>query len=48
MGLLKRTIPSAIAFVMGLLFFLQYYIPHPSSEKASSYLLSWLMVLVGV
>lgn len=48
MGLLKRTIPSAIAFAMGLLFFLQYFIPHPSSEKASSYLLSWLLVLVGV
>lgn len=31
---LKRQLPLAITFVMGVAFALQYYIPHPASEEA--------------
>lgn len=43
----KRTLPLIITAVMGVGFALQYYIPHPSSEKALMEVSNWLQIIGG-
>ncbi|MBM4079707.1 MAG: hypothetical protein FJ278_08405 [Planctomycetes bacterium] len=43
----KRTIPLAIAFVMGVLMALQYYVPHAQSQKFLEKMTQWDKVIAG-
>ena len=44
---LKRQLPLAITFVTGVVFALQYYIPHPVSEEAITHVSDWMKVISG-
>jgi hypothetical protein len=44
---LKRQLPLAITFVMGVAFALQYYIPHPVSEDAITNASKWMQIISG-
>lgn len=44
---LKRQLPLAITFVMGMAFALQYYIPHPVSEEAITKVSDWMKIISG-
>ena len=44
---LKRQLPLAITFVMGIAFALQYYIPHPVSEDAITNVSKWMQIISG-
>lgn len=44
----KRTFPLLVAFGMGTAFCLQYFIPHPLSDKASEHASNWINIVVGV
>ena len=44
---LKRQLPLAITFVMGVAFALQYYIPHPVSEEAITKVSDWMKIISG-
>jgi len=44
---LRQYVPMAIAFVMGIIFALQYYVPHPASEKLLTTVNDWLIVVGG-
>ena len=44
---LKRQLPLAITFVMGIGFALQYYIPHPVSEDAITNVSKWMQIISG-
>lgn len=44
---LKRQLPLAITFVMGVGFTLQYYIPHPVSEDAITNVSKWMQIISG-
>jgi hypothetical protein len=44
---LKRQLPLAITFIMGVAFALQYYIPHPVSEDAIAHLSKWMQIISG-
>lgn len=43
----KRTFPLMIAFVLGLTFTLQYYIPHPASEALLAEASVWNQIIAG-
>ena len=43
----KRTFPLFIAFVLGLTFTLQYYIPHPASEALLTEASVWNQIITG-
>lgn len=43
----KRTFPLFIAFVLGLTFTLQYYIPHPASEALLTEASVWNQIIAG-
>ncbi|RME71180.1 MAG: hypothetical protein D6776_10600 [Planctomycetota bacterium] len=45
--LLKRTIPVAIAFVVGLWFAIQYYVPTSFSERSLTWASNWAKILLG-
>jgi hypothetical protein len=45
--LLKRTIPVAIAFVIGLWFALQYYVPTSFSGQTLTWASNWVKILLG-
>ncbi len=45
---LKRTVPIAIAFTIGLWFWLQYYVPSSFSDWTLTKASSWLKILVGI
>lgn len=47
MTFLKRTVPLAIAFILGVGFFLQFFIPHPWSGKALLWVGVWVNVIAG-
>ncbi len=47
MTFLKRTVPLAIAFILGIGFFLQFFIPHPWSGKALLWVGVWVNVIAG-
>lgn len=42
---LKRTVPLAIAFLSGILLLIQYFVPHPWSEKFLQYTSDWQVTL---
>ncbi|TLY45064.1 MAG: hypothetical protein E6K59_05260 [Nitrospirae bacterium] len=44
---LKRQLPLAITFVMGVTFAFQYYIPHPVSEEAITNVSKWMQIISG-
>src|SRR5207244_12943287 len=44
---LKRQLPLAITFVMGVMFAFQYYIPHPVSEEAITTVSKWMQLISG-
>ncbi len=44
---LKRQLPLAITFIMGIAFALQYYIPHPISEEAITNVSKWMQIIGG-
>jgi hypothetical protein len=44
---LKRQLPLAITFIMGVTFALQYYIPHPVSEEAITSVSKWMQIISG-
>lgn len=48
MVFLKRTIPLILVFCMGVTFCLQYFIPHPSSDKANEQVSNWISIVVGI
>ncbi|HLB02920.1 MAG TPA: hypothetical protein VJM77_07300 [Nitrospiria bacterium] len=43
----KRQFPLFIAFVMGVVFIFQYYIPHPYSEGMLTEVSEWLRIISG-
>jgi len=43
----KRQFPLFIAFVMGVVFIFQYYIPHPYSEGMLTEVSEWLRIITG-
>lgn len=43
----KRQLPLVITFVMGVVFTLQYYIPHPVSEEAITNVAKWMQIISG-
>ncbi|MBM4053928.1 MAG: hypothetical protein FJ264_04475 [Planctomycetes bacterium] len=47
MNLLKRTIPLIIAFVMGLLMAMQYYVPHRLSQNLLEVVTRWDRIIAG-
>jgi hypothetical protein len=44
---LRRQLPLLITFVTGLLFAVQYYVPHPDSEKLLTNVTKWLQIIGG-
>ncbi|RKY74788.1 MAG: hypothetical protein DRQ14_00870 [Candidatus Latescibacterota bacterium] len=44
---LRQYVPMAIAFVMGVVFAVQYYVPHPASEELLTTVNDWLIVVSG-
>jgi hypothetical protein len=44
---LKRQLPLAITFFMGVAFAVQYYIPHPVSEEAITKVSDWMKIISG-
>src|SRR5207247_9251822 len=44
---LKRQLPLAVTFVMGVTFAFQYYIPHPVSEEAITTVSKWMQIISG-
>lgn len=45
---LKRTLPIAIAFAVGLWFALQYFVPVAWSDKTLDYVSNWVKIISGV
>lgn len=43
----KRSLPLAITFVTGVLFAVQYYVPHPASEALLSEASVWSQIIAG-
>ncbi len=44
---LRRTLPLIITFLFGVVFAIQYYIPHPASEAALTEVSVWLRIILG-
>lgn len=47
MNFLKRTIPLFIAFIMGILMALQYYVPHKLSQNLLEVVTRWDRIIAG-
>ena len=45
MTFLRRQVPLLITFVMGVVFAIQYYVPHPVSEEALTTVNKWLQII---
>jgi uncharacterized membrane protein YozB (DUF420 family) len=43
----RRQLPLAITLIMGIVFALQYYIPHPVSEETITHLSKWMQIISG-
>ena len=43
----KRTIPLIIAFILGIVMFFQYYIPHSASEEVLTKVNEWGMIIAA-
>ena len=44
---LKRTVPVAICFLAGIVFVLQYFVPHQASQDLLTRVNDWLIIIVG-
>jgi hypothetical protein len=44
---LRRQLPLLITFVMGVVFAMQYYVPHPTSEQLLTTVNKWLQIIGG-
>lgn len=44
---MKRKIPLAICFIMGIAMIVQFFIPHPASLEFSSVIYKWIIVLMA-
>ncbi|MBI4530807.1 MAG: hypothetical protein HY709_04725, partial [Candidatus Latescibacteria bacterium] len=44
---LKRQFPLIIAFIVGVAFAVQYYIPHKASEDLFTLITDWMIVVSG-
>jgi hypothetical protein len=44
---MKRKIPLAICFIMGITMIVQYFIPHPLSSEFGSTINKWIIVLIA-
>jgi hypothetical protein len=44
---LRRQLPLLITFVMGIVFAVQYYVPHPVSEELLTTVNKWLQIIGG-
>lgn len=44
---LKRQLPLIITFVMGAVFAVQYYVPHPVSEELITNFSKWMQIISG-
>jgi hypothetical protein len=47
MNFFRRQLPLLITFVTGLLFAVQYYVPHPRSEDLLTGVSKWLQIISG-
>ena len=47
MNFFRRRLPLLITFVTGVLFALQYYVPHPASEAMLTSVTKWLQIIGG-
>ena len=47
MSLLKRQLPVLLCFLTGLVFFLQYYVPHPYSQSLLTEATVWVAIVGG-
>ncbi len=45
MTFLRRQFPLVITFITGVLFTLQYYVPHPASEKLLTEGSFWIQII---
>jgi hypothetical protein len=45
--LFKRRVPLTLCLLVGVLFFFQYYVPHPWSQKALTDFNNWILVATG-
>lgn len=43
----KRSLPVAITFITGLIFTVQYYVPHPASETLLAEVSVWSQIIAG-
>jgi hypothetical protein len=43
----KRSLPVLITFVLGIMFALQYYVPHPASEALLTEVSVWNQIIAG-
>jgi hypothetical protein len=43
----QRTLPVVITFLLGVIFALQYYVPHPASEALLSEVSVWNQIIAG-
>jgi len=44
----KRQLPLVLAFIMGVLFIIQFFIPHQWSQDMLVWVNKWIMIIVGV
>lgn len=45
---MKTTAPILFGFVVGLVMFLQYFIPHPTMQRLNGLVLDWKQVVIGM
>lgn len=48
MDFLKRRVPLILVFVMGVMFIVQYFVPHEWSQDALTWVSKWISVIGGV
>ncbi|MDI6787843.1 MAG: hypothetical protein QME51_05685, partial [Planctomycetota bacterium] len=46
--MLKRQLPLTIAFIMGVLFIIQYFVPHQWSQYFRLWVNKWIMIIGGI
>ncbi|MBI4231350.1 MAG: hypothetical protein HY608_10980, partial [Planctomycetes bacterium] len=44
---LKRTVPLAICFLFGIVFLIQYFVPHRASQELLTTVNDWMLVISG-
>ncbi|MFH0889205.1 MAG: hypothetical protein V1871_08365 [Planctomycetota bacterium] len=44
----KRQLPLVLAFIMGVLFIIQYFVPHQLSQDMMTWVNKWIMIIGGI